>query len=287
MPRDRSRHFIGERIARQPADDAARDPQRMRIVLGEMVHDAGYPGVHFAAAQFLGAHHFAGGGFHQRRAAEKNRALVAHDDGFVAHRRDVGAARGARAHDHRDLRNARRRHVGLVEEDAPEVFLVGKHLVLAGQVRAARVHQVHTGQAVFFGHALRAQVLLHRDRVIRAALHRRVVAHHHALAPGDAADAGDDAGAGRLVAVHAEGGQRRQLEEGRAGVEQHLDAIAGQQFAARRRAWRGPPRRRPAPTRCCRLRNSSTSARIAAWLAANSALFLSTLDSSSGMIVGQ
>ena len=38
---------------------------------------------------------------------------------------------------------------------------------------------------------------------------------------------------GRLVAVHAEGRERRQLEERRAGIEQHLHAIARQQFAAR------------------------------------------------------
>ena len=74
---------------------------------------------------------------------------------------------------------------------------------------------------------------LMRDGVVRAALHRRVVAHHHAFAAGDAADAGDDAGAGRFVAVHAEGRERRQLEERRARVQQHFHPVAGQQFAAR------------------------------------------------------
>ena len=198
-----------------------------------MIDDAGDPGVHIAAAEFLGADHFAGGRLHQRRAAEKDRALVAHDDGFVAHRRHVRAARGARTHDHGDLRNAGRRHVGLVVEDAAEVFGVGKHFVLARQVRAARIHEVDAGQPVFFGDALRAQVLLDGDRVVRAALHRRVVADDHAFAAGDAADAGDDAGARRFVAVHAEGRERRQLEERRARIEQHFHAIAGQQFAAR------------------------------------------------------
>ena len=36
-----------------------------------------------------------------------------------------------------------------------------------------------------------------------------------------------------LFLVHAERGERRDLEEGRAGVEQHLDAVARQQLAAR------------------------------------------------------
>ena len=79
---------------------------------------------------------------------------------------------------------------------------------------------------------LRAQVLLDRHRVVRAALDRRVVGDDHALAAGDPADAGDDARAGALVVVHAVGGQRRELEERAAGVEQPVDAVARQQLAA-------------------------------------------------------
>jgi hypothetical protein len=56
---------------------------------------------------------------------------------LVAHRRHVGAAGRARAHHHRDLRDALRAHVGLVEEDAAEVVAVGEDLVLVGQVGAA------------------------------------------------------------------------------------------------------------------------------------------------------
>ena len=37
---------------------------------------------------------------------------------------------------------------------------------------------------------------------------------------------------GRIVVVHAVGGQRRELEERRARIEQVLDALAGQQLAA-------------------------------------------------------
>jgi hypothetical protein len=56
-----------------------------------------------------------------------------------------------------------------------------------------------------------------------------------------------------------------------------------------RERWPGvfaasPP---PAAIFACRLRNSATNARMATSLAANSALFLSTLESSDGMIVGQ
>ena len=79
---------------------------------------------------------------------------------------------------------------------------------------------------------LRAQVLLDRDRVVGAALHRRVVGDDHALAARDPADAGDHARAGALVVVHAVGGQRGQLQERAARVEQPVDAVARQQLAA-------------------------------------------------------
>ena len=101
--------------------------------------------------------------------------------------------------------------VRLVVEDAAEVLAVGEHLVLPRQERAAGVDQVDARQPVLPRDLLRAQVLLDRDRVVRAALHRRVVGDDHAFAPGHPADAGDHARAGALVVVHAVGGQRREI----------------------------------------------------------------------------
>ncbi len=75
--------------------DVAGDAQRVLVVFGEVVGHARNGGVHVGAAQAFGIDHFAGGGLHQRRAAEEDGALFAHDDGFVAHRRHVGAAGGA------------------------------------------------------------------------------------------------------------------------------------------------------------------------------------------------
>ena len=51
-----------------------------RIVIG----DAGDAGVDVGAAELLGRDHLAGRGLHQRRAAQEDRALVAHDDALVA-----------------------------------------------------------------------------------------------------------------------------------------------------------------------------------------------------------
>ena len=191
-----------------------------------------------AAAEVLGRDDLPGRGLHQGRAAEEDRALVLDDDRLVGHRRDVGAAGGAGAHDAGDLRDAAARQVGLVEEDPAEVLAVGEHLVLHRQEGAAGVDEVDAGQPVVAGDRLRAEVLLDRDRVVGAALDGRVVADHHALAPADPADAGDDAGRRdgvRVVrprAVHPGRGQRAQLEERAAGVQEPVDPVADQQLAA-------------------------------------------------------
>ena len=147
----------------QRRDDGARLVERVLVVFREVVGDAGQPGVHVGAAQLLGGDLFAGGGFHERRAAEKDRPGVADDDRFVGHRRDVGAAGRARSHDHGNLRDPLGGHPRLVEEDPPEVVAVGEDLGLQRQERAARVHEIDAGQTILQRDFLRAQMLLHRE----------------------------------------------------------------------------------------------------------------------------
>ena len=67
----------------------------MRVVARERVGDAGDAGVQIAAAEVLGRDGLAGRRLDQRRAAEKDRALLLDDDGLVRHRGNIGAARGA------------------------------------------------------------------------------------------------------------------------------------------------------------------------------------------------
>ena len=142
-------------------------------------------------------------------------------------------------------------HLRLVEEDAAEMVAVGEDLGLVRQVRAAAVDQIDARQPVLLGDLLRAQMLLDRQRIVGAALHRRVVADDHHLPARHAADAGDHARAGHFALVHVAGGELADLEERRARIEQPLDAVAGQQLAARDVALAvlfgpalAPPRRR-------------------------------------------
>ena len=262
-------------------DDRPHDPQRVRVVVGEVVGDPGDARVQVAAAQLLGGHDLAGRRLHQRRAAEEDRALVADDHRLVAHRRHVRPARRARAEHGGDLRDALRGHLRLVVEDPAEVLAVGEHLVLHRQERAAGVDEVDARQAVLQRDLLRPQVLLHRHRVVGAALDRRVVGDDHALAPGDPPDPGDDPRGRGLAAVEPVRGERRQLEERRRRVEQRVDPVARQQLAPL-----DVPRPRPLRTTqpavaSCAFR-SATSARCASALRANGASARSTALRSTG-----
>ena len=127
---------------------------------------------------------------------------------------------------------AGRRQPGLVVEDPAEVVAVGEHLRLERQERPAAVDEVDARQPVLERDLLGPEVLLDRDRVVRAALDRGVVGDDHAGRPLDPADPGDDPGARRLVVVHAPGGERAQLEEGRPRVEEPVDPLADRELAA-------------------------------------------------------
>ena len=139
----------------------------------------------------------------------------------------VGAAGGGVAEDQRDGRLLGGRRPGDVAE---QLAARDEDLLLGRQVRAAGLDERDGRQPVLLGDLRGPEDLLDRPRVAGAALHRRVVGGDHALDALDDADAGDHAGADREVRAPA--GQRRQLEERRALVDEQLDPLAGQQLAA-------------------------------------------------------
>jgi len=189
--------------------------------------------MHVGAAEFFRRHDLAGRGLHQRRAAEKDGALIAHDDALVRHRRNIGAARRARTHHDRDLGNAGGRHLRLIVEDAAEMPLVGKNLVLHRQEGAAGIHHVDAGQIVLPGDVLRPQMLLHRHGIVGAALDRGIVGDDDAFAPRYPPHPGNDAGRMHVAAIEAVGGQRRQFQKRGSGIDQQVDPLARQHLAAR------------------------------------------------------
>ena len=146
-----------------------------------------------------------------------------------------------------------RGHLRLVEEDPPEVLAVREDLGLQRQERAARVDEVQARQLVLLGDLLRAQVLLDRQREVRAALHRRVVRDDHALPALDDADARDDARA-RAPARRRGPTRRARSARGTPSRDRPAGRSARARSACRARGdARLPARRRRArPARCAR-----------------------------------
>ncbi len=195
-------------------DDLAADRERVLVRGRVVVCDSRAPGVDVGAAELLGRDVLPRRGLHQRRAADEDRPGSANDHRLVRHRGHVRASGGAGAHDRRDLRDPERGKASLVEEDAPEVVAIGEDLGLEREERAARVDEVEAGEPVLSRDLLSAEMLLHRQRVVGAALDRRVVGDDDALAALDDPDPRDDARRRRVSAIELPGRERVQLEEG-------------------------------------------------------------------------
>ena len=205
-----------------------------------------------------------------------------HDDGFVAHRGNVGAAGGARSHHGGDLRNALARHARLIVEDAPEVIAIGKHVGLQRQKRAAGIDEVDARQVILLGDLLRAQMLLHRHRIVRAALDGGVVGDDRAVLSLHEADTGDDPGDGEsppYMSKAASAENSRKPEPGSIKRSMRSRAVS----LLRRRCFStasGPP---PSRTAISRSRSSATRRSIRRAFAAKSSEFRSRRDSNSAI----
>ena len=94
-------------------------------------------------------------------------------------------------------------------------------------------------------------MLLHRQRVVGAALHRRVVGDDHALDAIHAADAGDDGGRRYVAAIHAVRGELRDFEKGVPGSSRPATRSRGNSLPRARCFWRGLRGRRARSGRPC------------------------------------
>ena len=185
------------------------------------------------AAEVVGLDDLAERRLHDRRTTEEDPADALDHDHLVAERRHVRAAGGAATEHDRELRQPGGRESGLAVERAAEVVLVGEDLVLERQERAAGVDEIDDAELVLERDVLGPDVLLDRHRDERSALHRGVVGDEHPRHAVHQADTGDDAGAGHLVVVLAPSGEGRQLHEGGAFVDHHVDAVAHHHLVAR------------------------------------------------------
>jgi hypothetical protein len=75
-------------------------------------------------------------------------------------------------------------------------------------------------------------MLLHGQRIIRTAFYRCIVGDDHALNVIDTTHSCDNSSCGHVVIVYAVGRQFADLEKCRIFVDQDIDSIARQEFAA-------------------------------------------------------
>src|SRR3954469_18353613 len=101
---------------------------------------------------------------------------------------------------------------------------VRENLVLLRQERAAGIDHVDAGQIVLPGNILGAKMLLHRYRIVGAALDGRIVGDDDAFAPRYAPQPGERAWRRDRPPREAVGRDRREFEERSAGIDQEVDA---------------------------------------------------------------
>jgi hypothetical protein len=127
----RARHVAGQLLGVCSVDDdRPRQMQRVLVVFGEVVGDAGMrvwtsapPSLSAVTSSPVAA--FTSGGPPRKIVPVPLTMMVSSDMAGT-----YGAARRARAHDDGDLRNPLGRHPRLIEEDAPEVLAIGEDLGL-------------------------------------------------------------------------------------------------------------------------------------------------------------
>ena len=133
-----------------------------------------------------------------------------------------------------DHRQSRRRQPRQIAKD---VAAADKILdAVAQQVGAGAFDQLHVRQLVLQRQFLHPQRLVEAVRLQRAGIDAGIIGADHAAHAGDEADARDHAAAGHALVgvgdVEHVARQRRQFDEGRAGIEHQRHALARQQLPA-------------------------------------------------------
>ena len=109
----------------------------MMIIVSIMISYARSATVNISTAKILSCYYLTSCRLNQRRASEKNCALLFHNNRLISHSRHIGAAGCTGTHYCRNLWDITGRHIGLIKKDTAEMFAIRKHLILAGQVGTA------------------------------------------------------------------------------------------------------------------------------------------------------
>ena len=218
---------IREVVGRQERQQLLDVGERVLLVVAEVVRHAGAVVVRAAAAEVLHLDVLAGHRLDHVRAGDEHVAGAVDHHDEVGERGGVHRAARRRAHDQRDLRD----HPGAAHVAHEDLAVEAERDHALLDPRAAPVVDPDHRAADLGGDVHHLDDLLAVHLAERAAEHRGVLAEHGDRPAVDRAGAGDDAVAERAPLLHPEvggavPGEGVELDE-RAGVEQHLQSLAG------------------------------------------------------------
>ncbi|MNK71565.1 hypothetical protein D3C87_910180 [compost metagenome] len=188
--------------------------------------------MHLGTTEFFIGGDFASGRFQQWRTGEKQLGLAAHHYHVIRQPRLISATGRGRTMHHGNLRQTHCRHPRLIGKTA-RAF--DKNLRRVIEVGAATFGEGDHREFVFLGDLLQAQGFFQASGRDRPALDCAVVRHHHRANAADVTDTGDQSATGGtavLVVVQLVAGEAGQFEKRRAGIEQQIQALTGQQLPA-------------------------------------------------------
>ena len=152
-----------------------------------------------------------------------------HHHGVITHPREVRASCGRASEDDAHGRDLR---FGALGEATKRGSAGGEYLGLVGEVGPGGLRQGDGGEPVLRGDRAESKRFLKTDLVDRSSLHGRFVRGDEAFHARDDSDPADHASP-RRDASHTVSSQRAELEKMRVRVEEELDALPGEELAAR------------------------------------------------------
>lgn len=130
------------------------------------------------------------------------------------------------------MRNSPCGQIGLVIEYAPKVVFIREDFGLEGEECTAAIDKVNAGEVVFESDFLGAEVFFDGDGEVGSAFDGGIVGDDYALAVVDASDPGDDTCSRGGGIVHVMGGEGGKFKEWCTGIEEGIDAFAGEELAS-------------------------------------------------------
>ena len=145
----------------------------------------------------------------------------------VAHHRQVCAAGHTHPHDGSDLRNAHRRHNGVIAEDAAKIVGIGKDIFLQREKNASGIDQVDRGNVTVDGDVLRPDHLFRRHGEKSTSFNSGVIHDQHEQPAVHMCDRGDNAGprSAAPLFIHAMRRIDAELKQLCSRIDQQLDAL--------------------------------------------------------------